>query len=170
MAPATSRSRWRRRRHASTRSAPNRRLSRCSPRRKAASITAKSTTSPSACTTCGTGSPTCCSRAGEGAKRPADGGCAVSRPKGFKAKPHAAQRRRYRSCFEALGRARGVGLAGGAQGKRHANRRPVSGRGVKRDPAAELLRHQVVHDVEPEPGTALRPSGGEERIEHVTLN
>ena len=35
---------------------------------------------------------------------------------------------------------------------------------------AELLRHEIMDDVEAEPGTALRTSGGEERIENVTLN
>ena len=36
--------------------------------------------------------------------------------------------------------------------------------------AAELLRHEIVDDVEAEPGTALRAPRGEERIEHVPLN
>jgi hypothetical protein len=32
------------------------------------------------------------------------------------------------------------------------------------------LRHEIVDDVQAEPGTALRTSGGEEWIENVTLN
>src|SRR5882672_11234846 len=61
-------------------------------------------------------------------------------------------------------------LAGGEQGKRHGNRRAPSWRGDERDSTAELLRHEILDDVQAEPGTALRTSGGEERIENVTLN
>src|SRR5882672_3328795 len=61
-------------------------------------------------------------------------------------------------------------LAGGEQGKRHGNRRALSWRGDERDSTAELLRHEILDDVQAEPGTALRTSGGEERIENVTLN
>src|SRR5712671_6325523 len=43
-------------------------------------------------------------------------------------------------------------------------------RGNERDSTPELLRHEIMDDVQPEPGTALRTSCGEERIENVTLN
>ena len=54
--------------------------------------------------------------------------------------------------------------------KRHANRRAFSRRGDERDLATELLRHEIVDDVETKAGAALRTSGGEERIEYVTLD
>src|SRR5882672_1089518 len=79
-------------------------------------------------------------------------------------------RRRHRLCFEARGRAGWLSMAGREQGKCHANGRAFSQRGDQRDPAAELLRHEIMDDVEPEPGIALRTPGGEEWIENVTLN
>ena len=51
-----------RRKTASPRSARSKRRSRSSSARRAASTIARSTTSPSACITCGTGSPTCSKR------------------------------------------------------------------------------------------------------------
>src|SRR6202035_1328919 len=50
-------------------------------------------------------------------------------------------------------------LAGGEQGKCHADGRALSWRGNERDPAAELLRHEIMDDVEAEAGTALRTPG-----------
>src|SRR5258705_1375435 len=78
--------------------------------------------------------------------------------------------RPHRLYFEAPGRAGRLCLAGGEQGKCHANGRALSWRGEERDSTAELLRHEIVDDVQAEPDTALRTSGGEERIENVTLN
>src|SRR6266581_3640799 len=62
MARAMSRFRCRLRKNASPRSARSKRPSRSSSVRKAASITARSTTSRSPCITCGTGSKTCSSQ------------------------------------------------------------------------------------------------------------
>src|SRR5260370_19017880 len=67
--------------------------------------------------------------------------------------------------YEALRSARRV-----EQGKCHVNGRAFSERGNERDSTAELLRHEIMDDVQPEPGTALRTSSGKERIENVTLN
>src|SRR4029453_5374733 len=62
MARATNRFRSRSRKNASPPSARSTRRSRCSSARRAAFITVRSTTSRSACTTCGTGSKTYSSR------------------------------------------------------------------------------------------------------------
>src|SRR5882724_3341081 len=64
----------------------------------------------------------------------------------------------------------GLYLTGRAQGKCHANGRTLSWRGVERDPAAELLRHEIMDDVEAEAGAPLRTSGGEERIKNLALD
>src|SRR3974390_983879 len=56
------------------------------------------------------------------------------------------------------------------QRKRHADGRTTTRRRDDRNLAAELLRHQVVDDVKAKTGTALRSSGGEERVEHVALD
>jgi len=53
----------------------------------------------------------------------------------------------------------------GRAGKRHANCGALSWRGDKRDSTAELLRHEIMDDVQAEPDTALRTSGSEEGIE-----
>src|SRR5882724_10317420 len=89
---------------------------------------------------------------------------------GLSQAPYRARRQRHRLCFEAPGRAGRLCLAGGEQGKCDANGRALSERGNERDFTPELLRHEIMDDVQPEPGTALRTSGGEERIENVTLN
>ena len=47
-------------------------------------------------------------------------------------------------------------MAGGEQGQCHANGRALSRRGDERDSTAELLRHEIMDDVQAEPGTALR--------------
>ena len=65
-----------------------------------------------------------------------------------------------------------VGCAGpwGEQGKCHANSGALSRRGGQRNSTVELLRHKIIDDVQAEPSTALRASGGKERIKNVTLN
>src|ERR1035438_400074 len=61
-------------------------------------------------------------------------------------------------------------LARGEQRKCHAKGRALSWRGDERHSAAELFGHEIMDDVQAEPGTALRTSGGEERVENVTLH
>src|ERR1700731_4410302 len=72
--------------------------------------------------------------------------------------------------FEAPGRASRLLGPGGKQGKCHANDRALSYRGDEGDLTAELLRYEIMDDVQAQAGTALRTSGSEERIENGTLN
>src|ERR1700754_4627990 len=60
-------------------------------------------------------------------------------------------------------------VSGGDQRKCHANRSTFSRGGDECDTAAELLGHEIVDDVEAEPGTTFRPPRGEERIEDMPL-
>src|SRR5690242_10751681 len=57
-----------------------------------------------------------------------------------------------------------------AQGKRHVDRCALPRRRDQRDPAAELLRHEIIDDVKAEPGAALVTARGEERVENVSLD
>jgi hypothetical protein len=77
---------------------------------------------------------------------------------------------RHRLCLEAPGGVGWLCLAGSEHGKCHVNGRALSQSGDERDSTAELLRHEIMDDVQAEPGAALRTSGGEERIEDLTLN